>query len=274
MVRRFYITGGNNVGDPAVGDGSIKDPFFIGKTVSGVFKEGFRYYEPGIEWNILASTTPGDYDTVNLLNGIQFAKDEVFIVEVSQLQTGTTCGDQAEYIEPYLPDILKCIVARVNSVFENRDDDPFSVHYERGIYSQVGNDRMKNNTGYLMVWLMMPFIENSPKDESYYADAICDLIIATTTEANYTQQQREEINFFPRLIPVYHQLKREIKREVKLDNCPKLEHGKMLLPYWGGGDVSGPGAPNLWKNNVDAIKISGLKLKIKNIKCCTFFSSF
>lgn len=270
MVRRFYICGGNNEGDPPVNASSITDSYFVGKTVTGIFKEGFRYYIPSVEWTISG-------DTVSVLNGTTFQRDEVIIVEVGPLKTGTTCtgtGIEVVGVDPYLPDIMKCVVARVNTVFETRDEDPFSVHYDRGLYNQVGNDRLTDNSGFYLVWLVMPFTEDSPKDNSYYADANCEIFIAAPTDANYSQQQREDINFYPRLIPIYRQLIEEIKRETKLDNHETVIHTRTLLPYWGGGDVAAPGQPNLWKNYADCIKISGLKLKIENIKNCTFFSSF
>src|SRR5690606_35452057 len=208
MVRRFYITGGNNEGDPLVNASSITDPYIIGKTVTGVFKEECRYFGPNNEWTITG-------DTISVLNGTTFQRDEVFIVEVGPLKTGTTCsgtGIEVEGVDPYLPDIMKCIVARVNTVFETRDEDPFSVHYDRGLYNQVGNDRLSENSGFYIVWLVMPFAENSPDNDSYYADATCELFIAAPTDSNYSQQQREDINFYPRLVPIYRQLIEEIKR--------------------------------------------------------------
>lgn len=272
MVRRFYICGGNNEGDPPVDATEITDSFFDGKDVTGVFKEGFRYFNPGTEWNRSGNT-------VAVLNGTVFKKDEVIIVEVSPLKTGTVCTDPSledcedEY---YLPDIIKCAVARVNSYFESRDTDPFSVHYDKGLYNQVGNDKLKDNSGFLMVWLVMgkDFYEDSAKDSSYSSDATCRIIIATTTDPNYTQQEREDVNFHPKLIPVYKRLMFELQNEPKLENNSKIDHTKRFLPYWGGGDVSAPTQPNLWTVNADCIDINNIQLKKGNVKYCQFFSSF
>lgn len=270
MVRRYYITGGNNEGDPAVNTATITDSYFVDKEITGVFKEGFRYYIPGVEWSFSG-------DTISILNGVTFDRDEVVVVEVGNKQDGTTCtgtGFENNEVDPYLPDIVKCIVARVNSIFENRVSDQFSVYYGRGLYQQVGNDRLMDSTGFILIWLVMPFTEFGSKDKSYYADAVCDVFIATQTDGNYTQQQREDLNFYPRLLPVYKQFIEEIKRETKLDNWSMTRPNRILLPYWGGGDVAGPGQPNLWKNYVDCIKIPGLKLKIENTKNCTVLKSF
>ena len=172
--------------------------------------------------------------------------------------------------DPYLPYILKDVVFRLNEVFETREVDPFSVTYDWGLYNQVGNDRLSDNSGGILTWLVMPFIEHSPKDESYFADVDCELFIAAQTESGYTQQQREDINFFPRLIPVYKQLIEEIKNEPRIDSTMKPT--RTLLPYWGGGEVNSPSSPNLWKDFADCIKV-GLKLKIENSRCYNFLSS-
>jgi len=272
MVRRYYITGSNNVGDPAVGATTIVDPFFEGKDVTAVFKEGFRYYVPQTEWTVDVDTP----DTVQILNGVQFDLNEVIVVEVSEKKNGETGRviDCSNEVDPYLPDILKCVVARVNAYFENRDDDPFSVYYDHGIYEQVGSDKLRSDKPYLFIWLVMPFTEESPVDHSYFGDATCKLIIAIRTESNYTQIEREDISFHPRLLPVYKRLVEEIKNEPKLDNSDMKRPARRLLPYWGGGDMMGSGQPNLWKDNVDAIEIPSLKLKIGHLKCCTIFSNF
>lgn len=263
MVRRFYICGANNVGDPAVGASSITDPYFDGKNVTGVFKEGFRYFIPDVEWSFSGTM-------VTVSNGTKFARDEVFIVEVSPVKTGVTCsglGTECTDVAPYLPDIIKCAVARVNTVFETRDDDPFSVQYGHGLYQQVGTDKLSADPSVLLVWLVMPFNEEIAQLKGYYSDANCKIVIAIKTDHNYSQQQREEINFHPRLIPVYNQLIQELKEEPKLNNSTMVEHTRVLLPYWGGGDVAEAGQPNLWKNYVDAIEIYPLKLQINN-SCC------
>ncbi|MEO6550617.1 MAG: hypothetical protein ABIN94_21605 [Ferruginibacter sp.] len=50
MERRFYLVGGPRSIDPINGASSILDPYLVGKTMTGLFKENFRYLEPGDEW--------------------------------------------------------------------------------------------------------------------------------------------------------------------------------------------------------------------------------
>lgn len=178
---------------------------------------------------------------------------------------------QQEY---YLPDIIKDVVERVNEFFENRVTDPFIVHFDHGLYEQVGNDRLKAaTTEDVLVWLQMPFDEDNAKDESYATDVTCRLLIAIDTDSNYTMEQRETINFFPRLIPVYERLKYELQNEPRFSNQFRLDHKKRFIPYWGGGDVAGPGQSNLWKQFVDGYDISNIKLKKEIKQNCTPFTN-
>lgn len=271
MVRRFYIGGGNSQNDPAVDTDEIIDDFFLTYQVKAVFIEGFRYLIPIEEWTITGNK-------IKVLNGRVFKSKEVVIVELGLKSTGATCSQDASgddtQDEYYFPDILKCVTARVNSYFEERDDDPFSVYYDKGLYNQVGSDKLKSGTGFLMVWLMMPYDENSPRDTSYARDVECDIIIAAATEARYTQQEREDINFHPRLFPVYKRLLSELELETKLDNHGVSSHSWQFIPYWGGGEPNAPSQANLWKNYADCIKITGLKLKKEHVKYCSIFSNF
>jgi hypothetical protein len=76
--RRFYTCGGGGTYDPVEGAMSITDPYLIGKNVTGVFKESFRYYEPGTEFS--SDNTVG---TVSMLNNVAFALSEKIIIEIT-----------------------------------------------------------------------------------------------------------------------------------------------------------------------------------------------
>lgn len=88
--RRFYTCGGDGDYDPADGDTSITDPYLINKNVTGVFKEGFRYFEPITEFSFDDET-----GEVAVLNGTSFTLLEKFIVEIKynvQQQTQDSGG--------------------------------------------------------------------------------------------------------------------------------------------------------------------------------------
>lgn len=171
--------------------------------------------------------------------------------------------------DPYLPDIMGSVVSRVSLFFESQAN-PFSVTYDKGLYNQVGNDRTDSD---LFIWLVMPFEEVRRKPE-IYASVDLRLIIAASTESQYSMKEREDNNFKPRLLPVYQRLIEEMKAEQMFGYPKEIEHSKKILPYWGGGDVNAPGSPNLWKGCFDCIDVNGVKLEIEHTKNCTFFSTF
>ena len=76
--RRFYTCGGDGDYDPADGDSSITDPYLIGKNVTGLFKEAFRYYEPITEF-----TFDSDAGKVSIISGVALSLNEKISVEIS-----------------------------------------------------------------------------------------------------------------------------------------------------------------------------------------------
>jgi hypothetical protein len=79
--RRFYTVGGLGPNDPPADQDTLTDPYLDGKTISGVFKEGFRYLKPETEavpeWEVVAG------GGIKLLGGKQFSFGEVVSVEIS-----------------------------------------------------------------------------------------------------------------------------------------------------------------------------------------------
>lgn len=75
--RRFYTVDGSGDADPSDGDTGIQDDYLIGKNVTGVFKEGFRYYVPDVEYEF--DDTAGG---ISLLNSVPVASGEVVCVEL------------------------------------------------------------------------------------------------------------------------------------------------------------------------------------------------
>lgn len=83
--RRFYTVGGSGTYDPADGATGVTDPYLIGKTVSGVFKEGFRYFDPATEYIFTDAT-----GNVNVTNGTLLATDEKIIIELTYVAGAET----------------------------------------------------------------------------------------------------------------------------------------------------------------------------------------
>jgi hypothetical protein len=77
--RRFYRVNGPGPYDPTDLDTSITDPYFDGKTVSGVFKEGFRFLRDGVEWSQTGDTVNITFDP----GVIVFMDNEIVSVEIT-----------------------------------------------------------------------------------------------------------------------------------------------------------------------------------------------
>lgn len=86
--RRFYVVGGPASTDPAPDQTILEDAYLDGKTISGVFKEGFRYLRPSTE--TIPEWQPHAGGGIELLNDIIFSGGEVYSVEISYLADQTT----------------------------------------------------------------------------------------------------------------------------------------------------------------------------------------
>lgn len=75
---RFYRGGGNEATDPEAGT-TIVDAYLDGKTIKKVFKEGFRFLIPDLEYETIAG------GGIELLAGLDLADDEVISVEIDYL---------------------------------------------------------------------------------------------------------------------------------------------------------------------------------------------
>lgn len=82
---RYYKAGGPRSIDPLVDDSHITDPYFVGKTITGIFKEGFRFLVPDDEWEMSAD------DTLLCSVGGNFQIDEIVTIIISYKgSTGST----------------------------------------------------------------------------------------------------------------------------------------------------------------------------------------
>lgn len=175
-------------------------------------------------------------------------------------------------VTPYLPDIMQGVVARVDAVMFARLVDPFHVFFDKGVYRQVAKKVYSEGAVKMpLVWFIMNFAENRGSDFSVFGEVICDITIVMPTEDEYTQQQRDDISFKPRLIPIYEELMNQISKEKSFSAGfkNKIHHTRIIRPYWGGGNINGPGTANLFeKLFVDEIYIQNLRLKVKRFVPC------
>lgn len=176
---------------------------------------------------------------------------------------------------PYLPDIFQAITGRVSDKMNDPSNpDPFPVFFEKGIYSQVGRDlialkqsRADNNLPlpFPLVWFVMNYTQTRGDNGTLWGEAKVRLLLFMPTLNTYTQQEREDNTFKPRLLPLYDNYMQEVltDKNFQFAGSNRVKHSPIIRPYWGGGDTNGADTPNLFGQFVDAIDIQGLQLQIK-----------
>lgn len=176
-------------------------------------------------------------------------------------------------VEPYLPDIIEGVVARVNAVFSTRATDPFNVFFEKGNYQQVNRELQKNDPQHLnswMIWLPMPF--NVKRGNfKIFGVATCNLHIIAKSSHLLTQQERDDTIIKPRLIPIYEVLIHELARErwFSFSGPHQIKHRPLIVPFWTMGDSAGTDVKNYFNMEVDDYVIADLELPIRSQNCKT-----
>lgn len=75
--RRLYKVGGTGLYDPTDGATAITDPYLIDKSVTGVFKEAFRYLIENTEYTFNSTT-----GTITRIDGVKFSAPESIQVDI------------------------------------------------------------------------------------------------------------------------------------------------------------------------------------------------
>ncbi len=181
---------------------------------------------------------------------------------------------------PYLPEIIKEIAVEVNNKFSTRDEDAFTVNYGYGLQADVTKFLNKaelagvsEDSLYPFIWLPMNIANQRGRRWDMYSDTTFDLIICCLTKQEYTMDEREQINLFPRLYPIYEEVLNQMILSAGLDVKSKedIKHTEIWRPYWGGNE-DGIGTKNLFKKEVDALHIKGIQVQVNNKKCTVFSS--
>lgn len=164
---------------------------------------------------------------------------------------------------PYLPDILKTIVQRVN-VELAKLDTPIILYFDYGLVSQVSRSVAENPNNFPLLWLVFNFDENVGYNPGEFLNTTVQLVIMNKTDNTWTSQERDNNNFHPILFPIYQELVNQIRKAVEFGKPSEsaTAHKRTNRPYWGGGDVNGADTENLFKQFVDAVHIRDLNLKI------------
>jgi hypothetical protein len=163
---------------------------------------------------------------------------------------------------------MQGVVERVSAAFQARYDDQFAVFFEKGLHPQVSR-QVYDKAVYPLVWLQMP-IDIVRKDWRIYGTARVEGYIVMPTDNTFTQQQRDDINYKPRLLPIMEILLQEMKRERWFQfGYSQVQHTMNLLPFWGLGAVGGTDKENMLGKQVDAIRFVFPAVPIKRQNCRT-----
>lgn len=163
-------------------------------------------------------------------------------------------------VGPYLPDIMEDVVQRVNERLA------FTVYYSKGIHPQVSRELSKQ-VNWPLVWFYMP-MDIRFGNWRVWGEANVEIYICANATNTATQQQREDVNFKPTLIPVYEALMEEIRAEGWFQfPAGPVKHTMQVLPFWGLG--AGTDKENMLNKTVDCIriKIPVLPIRRTSAKC-------
>lgn len=180
----------------------------------------------------------------------------------------------------HVPDLFKSLAIKVDAALFARAVDPFHVYFDYGHYVEVTRHLTikeglpsQQDKMYPLIWLVMDFDENFGSIDDNYCDLpTLQIFIAMPSKPDISTDERMQLNFFPRLYPIYRELMNQIYLSgyFNVINPRNISHKRTLRPYWGGQDGNGNGTANLFNNFIDAIQIRNLTLQVNETVCDTF----
>jgi len=121
--RKFYTVDGGGTYDPlsTASPVTIADPYFAGKTITGVFQEGYRYLKPTTEWSQVSG------GAVEFDAAISNEPGQVWSVEISYLVPANSGAPQAPFSD---------IVVVTSDITLN------TTHYNKSIYARASGNKI------------------------------------------------------------------------------------------------------------------------------------
>lgn len=174
-------------------------------------------------------------------------------------------------------DVFAAIVTETERLYRLYSGDATkTIRFMHGHPKEVSRiliDLAKDTTGikrYPFICLLQDFTETKGKDYVELNDL--HVLIANVTSDKYDAAQRYIKNFKPYLYPIYDLFLHALGSDVNIakSDGSRIEHDKTDRLYWGKAGVYGNDA-EIFTDKIDAIEITGLKLKVKNTKCLTKF---
>jgi hypothetical protein len=169
---------------------------------------------------------------------------------------------------PYLSDMLRSIVAEVNTVLD------FEVFFKHGHQTDIGKELYKDGALYPLIWLpansvtwSRPAAARNGINSGLFGDVSFDLLLAMPTDNAYTAEERETNIFKPILHPVYLELIRRIGKSnfFNISSSEEIKHSAKDWHYWGGNEMNN-NAKNLWDDFIDAVHLKSITLPVRTVK--------
>lgn len=135
---------------------------------------------------------------------------------------------------------------------------------------QYNNDPNNRDKKFPLVWLAEPF--DIPRGEAgfYGRTDELNIFIINGSDKNWKAKQRMENNFKSIIYPIYRELLNQLilSDAFQESDIEKIKHKTTNRYYWGEQQQS------VLNDVVDCMKISQLKLTLKNKQNCTILKNF
>lgn len=162
----------------------------------------------------------------------------------------------------YTPALFKPIVTAMSAQLG------FAVSYRWGHkkevtrrLTQIDGAQLPRPQKYPLLWLVMDFQETKGADPKVYSEMSLNFVLATSTDPNYTEEDRKAKSFDPILLPMYAAFIDQIGQSsaFRQPYASGIKHTFILRPYWGDGNA------NIFNDTCDAIEIKNLQLQVRQV---------
>lgn len=168
----------------------------------------------------------------------------------------------------YIVEEMEAVIAKVNTALTLANFATRPVYYMYGHPKEIANRLQELTNSPTEAHKKFPLIilfTDITIDRSligFYGSTSLRILIANFTLADYTSNQRTEINFKPILHPIKKELINQIDRHIMFTYEDELTYKETDMYYYG----SQINDSNVFNDRIDAIELRDIKLNIKN-KC-------
>lgn len=147
------------------------------------------------------------------------------------------------------------------------------VHFEHGHYLEIAKALQLKALGTdskFEKWPLIGLFRDFPEKNvvGMYSDITVTIVIAKSSDPNWTSDQREANSFIPVLYPVLSALFKAIDNDSRftMQSVQEVDYTKIDHYYWGSQTVLDK-APNIFNEWTDSIELRELKLSINPLNC-------